>query len=330
MTGNDGGGAMRWNLLAIVILLLLIVIASEGRADYPEPLLLREVQLRGKDSPLDFESEHRPQLLRQYHLISSILAQDLKAFVLDPTGNVSEARLASESNGVTVSFKTPFGDGPMHGVHNLYVLDQQVIGNRLVIRTAKWHTIQHNCGWGHAYKHDSERIRAKTLDSIPLEISCGELWDGNFHAQVRSGDLLHFCVRLYGVPLAGARIRLTSGKGWTKQSTTEADGTTSFQLIRDYYPMRWNEFNSRNRERFTVVAEYEVPQTGVFSEKEYDRILYISSIPWIYSPSRDDYTSYLYGLFIGFFVLVAGIGGVYVHRERRRKPYREIAFSEKD
>lgn len=329
MTGTIADMRMR-RYLQLIPVLLMIFMAPEVRSDDHEPLFLTEASAKGKDRSREFESEHAPRPFRQYRLISSSPARDMEAQVLDPTGNVSEARMESAQGETTVSFKTPFGDGPMHGVHNLYVMDKQVIGNRLVIRIAKWHTVHHSCGWGHAYKYNSDRIRAKTLGSIPLEISCTEFWDGNFHSKIRSGDLLRFDVRLFGVPVAGAGIRLTSGKGWTKASVTEADGTASFQLIRDYYPTRWSDFHSRHRERFTVVAEYEVPQKGHFSGQEYDRILYISTLPWTYSPSRSEYTSYLNGLFIGFFALTAGAVGVFVYRERRRKPFREIVFREKD
>ena len=329
MTGILSSGRMGWNF-QIVLIVMMIFSASAGRAAGHEPLFLSEAPVQGKGRPQGFESEHTPQFMRQYRLISSGLAPDMEAFVLHPTGDISRAGIESAQGGTTISFKTPFGDGPMHGVHNLYVVDKQVIDNRLVIRIAKWHTVHHSCGWGHAYKYDSDRIRAKILDSIPLEISCNALWDRNFHSNVRSGDLLHFDVRRYGVPVPGAKIRLISGKGWTKQSVTGADGTASFQLIRDYYPTRWNEFHSRHRERFTVITEYEVPENGSFSGQEYTHIQYVSSIPWTYAPARSDYTSYLSGLFIGFFALTAGGVGVYAHRQRRRKPYQEIVFREKD
>ena len=100
-------------------------------------------------------------------------------------------------------------------------------------------------------------------------------------------------------------------------------------MIRDYYPRRWGEFHSRHRERFTAIAEYEVLQAGLFAGKAYERIRYISSMPWTYAPSRSDYTSYLFGLSIGVLALTAGAAGVYIHRERRKKPYKEIVFSEK-
>ncbi|RJQ63557.1 MAG: hypothetical protein C4530_03325 [Desulfobacteraceae bacterium] len=329
--GRAGGKA---GLILVLSILLPIFVPSEGRPDAHEPLLLSEVQLRGKGRPPEFESEHRPLPLRRYRLGSSGRSQNVsrnvEAFVLHPAGNISRPRIESGRRDITISFETPSGDGPMHGVHNLYVVDRQVIGSCLVIRIAKWHTVHHSCAWGHAYKYDKNRTRAKTLDAIPLEISCENLWDGNFHSDVKSGDLLRFDVRFYGAPAAGAAIRLTSGQGWTKQEATESDGTAAFQLIRDYYPKRWDRFHSRHRERFTAVAEYEVSQKGSFSGEAYDRIRYISSIPWTYTPSRSDYTSDLFGLSIGFFAMTAAGAGVYLHRERRRKPYREIVFREKD
>lgn len=315
--------------MQIILILLIIFFPYIGHCYDPGPLLLSEAPPPGSARSRGFESEHRPQPVRRYRLVASGLSSDLKAFVLHPTGSFSEARVEHGNGGITVSFKTPFGDGPMHGVHNLYVVDRQVIENRLVVRVAKWHTIHHSCGWGHAYKYDRDRVQASTLSTIPLEISCKGLWDKNFHSNVRSGDRLRFDVRNFGVLIAGSEVSLTSGGGWTKQSLTGSDGIAVIQLIRDYYPKRWGEFHSRHRERFIAIAEYEVQQKGFFAGQAYDRIHYISSIPWTYAPSRSDYTSYLAGLSIGCMALFAGVAGVYVHRERRKKPYREIVFSEK-
>lgn len=315
--------------MQFILILLIIIFPSIGQPYAPGPLLLSEAPVPGSARSRGFESEHRPRPMRRYRLEAAGLSGELKAFVLHPAGDLSQARVERTDGSVTLSFKTPFGDGPMHGVHNLYVVDRQVLDNTLVVRVAKWHTIHHSCGWGHGYKYDRDRIQPKTLTSLPLEIACNGLWDKNFHSTVKSGDRLRFEVRLFGSLIADSEIRLTSGRGWTKQTSTGSEGAAVIQLIRDYYPRRWGEFHSRHRERFTVTAEYEVQQAGHFAGRAYDRVHYISSMPWTYAPSRNDYTSYLVGLGIGMLALTAGAAGVYMHRERRKRPYREIFFSEK-
>ena len=136
------------------------------------------------------ESEHRPVRIRRYWLSEAGALRRLEACVLRPDGSVTEADLRKEGVWVSVSFKTPFGDGPMHGVHNVYVMDKRVVEGELIVRVGKWLTIHHNCGWGHKHKYDKERIKAKSLKSIPFEVTCEGLWDGNFHSNVSSGDRL--------------------------------------------------------------------------------------------------------------------------------------------
>jgi len=329
MTGTLRNFPQKRYMLAVLI---LVAVATPSYARIPdlEPLYLTEAPAGKRGGPGQFESEHRPISLRRYRLSASTLYGSLQAFVRRPDGTVTVPQIEKEKEGVTVSFQTPFGDGPMHGIHTLYVIDQGVENGRLWVRTAKWHTVHHSCGWGHGYKYDKDRILTEPLDAAPLEILCREFWDGNFHSKVQSGDRLQFRVFSYGVPAAGAEVRLTSGRGWSRRAVTAEDGTASFQLIRDYYPERWQDFDRRHRERFTVVAESEIQRQGRFSGKDYGRIRYIASIPWTYTPSRKEYTSSIFGLSIGFITMALAAAGIYVYRERRMRPYREVAFNEKD
>ncbi len=275
------------------------------------------------------ESEHRPVPMRIYWLNDSNLSKDAEALVLHPDGSVEKVALKKRGRGMSVSFKTPFGDGPMHGVHNLYVIDRSVIDSVLRVRIAKWMTIHHHCSWGHDYKYD-ERIRPKSLDTIPLEIVGEGLWDGNFHSDTRSGDRVTFRVLSYGRPVAKARVRLCTVRGWCKEHITDRDGTVTFQLIRDYYPEGWSQFRSRHRDRFYVTAEYEVKEQGIYSGKAYDGIKMVSTLSWWYSPSRKDYASYSMGLSVGMLSLTVTAIAIFIYRERRRRPLKEIILNEKD
>ncbi len=330
-TGRNGIGRQLTVVLALWVIYAAGLTPVEARPAEPSPLRLSEAPCEPtRGMRREFESEHRPVPVRRYRLVSEQPFGDLKALVRRPDGKLDPVRIEPEQDAFRLSFKTPLGDGPFHGVHNLYAIDRQVADDRLIVRVAKWHTIHHSCAWGHDYKYDPDKIQAHSLDSIPLEISCQGLWDRNLHAGVRSGDWLRFQVLSYGVPVPGAAIRLTSGRGWTRQDRTAADGSTAFQLIRDYYPQTWNEFNSRHRERFTVTARFEVHQQGRFKGKDYNSVVYTASLPWTYYPSRKDYMSQAIGLFIGLFVLTAAAFGVFAHRQRRSRPYQEVIFSEKN
>lgn len=317
--------------LALWVIFAAVFIPVEARSAEPSPLRLSEAPSESARSRRrEFESEHRPVPVRRYRLISEQPFGDLEALVRRPDGNLEEVRIEPEQDAFRVSFKTPFGDGPFHGVHNLYVIDRQVADTSLIVRIAKWHTIHHSCAWGHEYKYDQDKIRAHSLDSIPLEISCQGLWDRNLHAGVRSGDRLRFEVLSFGIPVPDAEIHLTSGRGWSRQERTAADGSASFQLIRDYYPPVWDAFNSRHRERFAATVRLQVRQQGRFAGKDYDSITYMASLPWTYYPSRKDYMSHAFGLSIGLFVLTAAAFAVFAYRQWHSRPYQEVIFSEKN
>jgi hypothetical protein len=281
----------------------------------------------GKRSRPVQESEHRPVPHRSYHLTMLRTYNGVKAFVRRPDGSVIEPELLLGMNG-GLSFPTPMGDGPFHGANNVYVVEQSVDEDRLLVRTAKWITMHHSCGWGHDGKFDKTLTTPQALDTIPLEVLINKLWDSNFHASVTSGEELLITVLLYGKPIPDARVIVTTEQGWSKQIVTDQNGTASLQLIRDYYPSSWAGFRRTYRGKFMVTAEYDLEQAGEYNYKPYQRVTYISTLPWKYSPSRQDYSSYRYGLIIaGLAMTVSGIG-VYFYRERRRKPYRRITFDE--
>lgn len=276
------------------------------------------------------ESEHRAIPLRKYWLNLQDLPGEVTTLVLHPDGSTSKVPMEKGADGLCLSFALPMKDGPMHGIHNTYVVERLVKGDELLVRVAKWITIHHSCGWGHDYRYDPQRITPTSLRSIPLEIVCDGLWNGNFHSEVRSGDRIEARILRNGALVSGAKVRLTTARGWSKEVVSNERGIASFQLIRDYYPEKWSDFVSSHRERFTIEAELEAEEKGTFSDRSYERVRLLSTLAWGYAPSRDDYSSYKYGLSLGAFTLFATGIGVYTYRERRKRPYREVPFDEKD
>ena len=92
------------------------------------------------------ESEHRPVPQRIYHLNELRRQAGVQAFVRRPDGSVIEPELRFGVN-PSLSFQTPMGDGPVHGANSVYVVEQGVEDNTLIVRTAEWITMHHNCGW---------------------------------------------------------------------------------------------------------------------------------------------------------------------------------------
>ncbi len=269
------------------------------------------------------ESEHRPQPMRTYAFNEHRRRARIEAFVRRPDGSVIQPTLQLGVN-PNLSFPTPMGEGPSHGANNVYLIEQGVEDRVLVVRIAQWLTMHHNCGWGHEHKFDEQRTRPQALETIPLEIVIDELWDPNFHAKVTSGQQLKIMVLRHGKPLAGAKVQLQTAEKWVKEVITGKDGIASLQLIKDYYPAKWADFLRTKRAEFLVTAYAEVDEPGTFAELPYQRVRYISTLPWQYAPARADYTSYGLGLLIGLMGFTLTGGGIYFYRERRKKPYQGI------
>jgi hypothetical protein len=274
-----------------------------------------------------FESEHRPLPVRTYQILPKQLLPEARAMMLQADGTATD--LAVETCHTNVfSVKLPMDDGPLHGPNNIYVVDQQVKDGVLEVRTAKWLTIHHSCGWGHDYRNDPERLQANNLESAPLDIVVENLWDGNFHNALHSGDELVIHVFSYGKPVAGATVTITSEKGWTKRKKTDADGIVRVQLIRDYYPATWQVFKRTQLGKLALTAELTEEKASSYKGKAVDKIHYLTSFSWKYVPASDDYNSYSYGLLIGSLGFLGSGFGVYQYRLKRRKPKKTVIFDE--
>lgn len=309
-------------------LLFLFVLA--GAKDVNSLLLSLSPPGAGKGDTARHESEHRAVPLRNYWVHGLGSSSPPNALIIRPDGSMLEKPPQIKPEGVCVSFETPVIGAPFHGIHNTYVVDRHVENEELVIRVAKWITIHHSCSWGHDYKYDPEKLAAKPSSSIPLEIVSQDLWDRNFHIRVTSGTRLRAQVLHFGVPVEGVKLRVTTARGWTKGGVTDANGTAEFQLIRDYFPSEWSAFKRTHRDKLQLVAEYETDEGGEYEGQGYTRTRLISTLPWVYSPGKSEYASLSHGLLVGLVTLAVTGLGIYAYRERRRRPYRGIEFSEKD
>jgi len=276
-------------------------------------------------SPGRFESEHRPLPVRTYKILPEELLPDARAMLLQADGTAKD--LAVETCHTNVfSVKLPMADGPLHGPNNIYVIDEQVKDGVLEVRTAKWLTIHHSCGWGHDYRNDPERLKARILESAPLDIVMDDLWDGNFHNALHSGDELVIHVYSYGKPVAGATLSITSEKGWTKRTRTDAEGIARVQLIRDYYPSAWELFKRTELGKLAMTAEFTQEGTTDYGDEVVEKTHYLTSFSWKYVPASDDYNSYSYGLLIGSLGFLGSGLGVYQYRLKRKKPKKKVVF----
>ena len=306
-------------------------LACEFHAPAPSEKQVKKTERKGGRPPAVYESEHRPVPERSYQFNYYRRWADITAYVRRPDGTVIEPQLVL-GNRARVSFPTVLADGPHHGAHSVYVVEQGVSSEVFTIRTAKWITMHHSCGWGHNKKFDDKMIHPQPLDTIPFEIVIDKLWDPNFHLSVSSGDTVKITVLSYGKPVSEALVTLSSDKNWTKEVVTDKNGNASIQMIRDYYPPLWAKFKRSHRGNFLVTAQYTPLKNplnfmnGNFKGDSYNQVNYVTTLPWMYTPSLNDYTSYSYGLGVGVLAMMVSGLGVFVYRERRKKPYKGISF----
>jgi len=268
-------------------------------------------------------SEHRAGPEKTWYLNRHDLAPDAAAYIVRPDGTVAEGKLEHGGNGWAFKVDTLPMDGTQDGIFTLYVVDRIVADNMLQIRVAKANMINHSCGWGHQFKFDKERHRPKSLAWIPLELVGNDLWDASFHSKTMSGDRIAWTVLDNGAASGNIPVTFTTASGWSRTVETDEDGTASVQLIRDYYPERWIDFDARKKNGLVITAVREYDEQGELDGQSYGTVRIVSTLAWKYQPARADYRSYAFGLGVTALVAVASGAGVYAYRGRRRKPFEE-------
>ena len=186
----------------------------------------------------------------------------------------------------------------------------------------------HNCSKGH--DHVSHKMPPSSLDDIPLELIRERIPGEDFHTNISSGDNVTYRVSYMGKPAVNADVKFITRKGWINSAKTGSNGNVTYALIRDTYPSAWSRFQKRKSGESITVADYTVEEKGVHKGLPFKRIRYISTLPGRYYPSKQEYTSYVYGLILLTFTLTFSSAGIYIHRKRREKPYREEPFAEDD
>lgn len=235
-------------------------------------------------------------------------------------------------------FETPFaetgkGAGATvelkdYGFYSASVVRKSVQNGVLEVQIAQAELLKGAMAHGGRSNHDPALFRPTLDDAAPFELVREHKPDERLMTQIYSGETAAFVVRRSGKPVPGARVTLATQQGWRKTIKTDVNGRAQFQLVRDYFP-DWSDFNRRHAGTFLVWAEFETPDTGSFDGRSYSVIRYQASMTARYYPAPFDYKSYGYG--VGLVVFVSAFAGlvVWLHRQRRARPFKEVVFDEK-
>ena len=305
---------MKIKLLTILLVALLL----GGLVPFATLLQASEYLHLGTNPPTaskeSFEHSHRSKKLRTYWLQEKTGELPLEAWLVQSDGKSKPLELSYSDQGTSLGFKTRWGDESKHGHNRVFLVDSSQLDGITLVRTAQWLTLNHSCAWGHDYKFDDKRLELTPDGKAPLEISPKGLWDSNFHDQLDSAQMLDFQILHYGKPAAGAKLSITTGKGWKRELLADDQGLISFHLIRDHYPQSWADFHASHNQRVLFEASYFKRGTH-----------YTATLPYRYVSSPYDYKSFSLGLGA---IVVSILGSVLVIVLMRRR--RRIRFKEEE
>ncbi|WP_456379457.1 hypothetical protein [Lutibacter sp.] len=212
------------------------------------------------------------------------------------------------------------------GYYNAYLKIKKVKGDTLYINIAKAELINHSCRNGH-----HKKLEARPVNTYP-KVSEFEVYRKrqpyeDYHYFTFSGGNETFKAIYLGKPVSDVKVTINTEKGWSKTMLSDENGEVNTKFIQDYFS-EWKELEHRKIFYYMLEAEYTVKKDINYKGKEYSYIHYTLTMSDGYRPSKTMYSSMLWGLIVFVITLVISIGGVFIYKERRKKPYKEITFKE--
>lgn len=241
-------------------------------------------------------------------------------YLLDANLNSTKVTASKDAGCKSVTFEMPD-----NGYYNLFYINKATQDNTLYITTAKYEFMRFNHSNDAIY--DKEKMDAHTIKETPFDILRVRDEDETFYHNLYSGENLRVQALLNSKPIEGANITLLTKTGWSKSLKTDKDGIATFTLLEDYFP-EWDKFDKRHKSEFLLSSSYEQDINN--SSDGYKKIIYNATYPSYYYPDSSQYRSYAYGLSAALITIIVCAFAIYMYRQRRQNPFKEISFNEKD
>ncbi len=213
------------------------------------------------------------------------------------------------------------------GYYNAYLIIKKPVGDTLFINIAKAELLNHSCRNGHHKKLEARPVMhyPKITD---FEIVRKRHPYEDFHYFSASGAEEKYQALFKGEAVEGAKITVNTQKGWSNTVYSDKDGIVDIQFIQDYFS-NWQELNKRKIHYYLLEAEYTVKKDIEYKGSTYHYISYKCTMSDGYRPARTMYASMVWGLIVFLTVTIVSIAGIFIYKERRKKPYKELKFDEK-
>jgi len=213
------------------------------------------------------------------------------------------------------------------GYYNAYLIVKKAHEDTLYVNIAKAELLSHSCRNGH-----HKKLEARPVMHYP-EITEFEVIRmrhpyEDFHYFSASGDEETYQAFFNDQPVPNVKITLNTEKGWSKTTYTDKNGKVNIQFLQDYFS-KWQELNRRKIHYYMLEAEYTVQKDTEYKGKVYPYVHYTLTMSDGYHPARTMYASMVWGLIVFLVVTVLSIAGIFIYKERRKRPYKEVEFEEK-
>jgi hypothetical protein len=214
------------------------------------------------------------------------------------------------------------------GYYNAYLENKYVSGDTLYITVAKSEMLNHSCRNGHP--NVQKIIGPHTYpNKIDVEIVRKRKFTEDFHYFATSSDEVEFTFLVKGKPIPDAKLTFVTQTGWNKSLNTNEKGSNTFQIIQDYFT-NWQEIDNRKIFYYMIYGEKTVPKSGIYKEKSYSYIHYITSLSDGYRPAKTMYLSMFWAFAVFVLISLISIAGVFIYRMKRYQIYKEIKLDEKN
>ena len=134
---------------------------------------------------------------------------------------------------------------------------------------------------------------------------------------------------LNGKPVKGADLTLVTQTDWNRTLKTNEEGSSTFQLIQDYFSP-WQELDNRKIYDYLLLGEITLQEQGNYKGNGYSKVHYVTSLSDGYRPAKTMYTSMFWAFVLFILTIIIAVAGIFIYRLKRFKVYKEIKLDEEN
>jgi hypothetical protein len=279
---------------------------EKKKPSWKRGMRMRRTYLRFGPFPLE---QGKPGSMPKRHAENP--AADSMVWLERPDNTIGSAMVRQRRSAIQAEYKADDG-----GWYRLFAYNDLGVRNNIRQKFFSYYTFMSH-GEEADLKEPEPMMRQGYFQGEP-ELELVQLYeDDEQRYRKYVGDTLRVGALFRGLPLAGARLTLTTEQGWSQTRTTDEFGEAAFTLIKEDF--HEEGVDRRSSELYLARVDHRAPIGGQYMGAPYNSTRYTATLPFRVSAAKEDWQSQRIAYLIAMITIIGSAVAIAIRRRRRRK-----------